>query len=416
MEVNRNPYGNHWDSTDHRNWEVVPIMHDGVSLFIERMPGTSSLIGFADGVCYREVGGQIHQYLTGIHALERAVRHGLAYYRNEVNQLDQVWTMVGDGNIPQVDLVTMNAFDLWAVNSRLQFGRALQMLRAIQGSRSSRSRRGESWQDHLQKVIDQLEAVASTPFDRLGRVNSGRVQAKSAAALRAILKRILHDNGASAGLTQQLLLVMQLIQQIEQGLKRGAAAMSALHNHAIQLRKSPGTFTRQPHYWLHRACEQLTYNIPPYDRVFARILGESMDVRALMEDDGENNAKGHPRYRGTDITAQQWGEIAEISNRSYYAFQFAALRGPIERLMWYLSEDGQAEFPGQKDVRLSLILTQRREIVTRLDAIDTTTFKRQTKAELADALGAAGAYLQMHQFELAKKELKAAFDPESPMI
>ena len=84
--------------------------------------------------------------------------------------------------------------------------------------------------------------------------------------------------------------------------------------------------------------------------------------------------------------------------------------------MWYLSEDGQAEFPGQKDVRQALILNQRRELVTRLDAVDTTTFKRQTKAELADALGAAGAYLQMYKFELAKKELKAVFDPESPMI
>lgn len=409
---NRNPYGNHWDTTNHRNWEVVRREREGVPLLIECLPGTSSIIGFAGSACYREVGGEIHQYRTGIHALERSIRHGMAHYRDEVRQLDQAWKLVGDENIVQIDLVTLNAFDLWAVNSRFQFGRALEILRSLQSNRPSR----RPSKDHLQKAIDQLEAVASTPFDRLGRINSGRVQAKSAAALRAILKRILHDNGATAGLTQQLLLVMQLIQNVEQALERGADAMSALHNHARQLAKSPGTFTRQPHYWLHRGAEQLDYGIPPYDRVIKRILGESMDMRELMEDEGENNAKGHPRYRGTDITVQQWLDIADLSDCSYQAFQFARLRGPAERLMWYLSEDGQAEFPGQKDIRQALIISELRELVVRLEAIDVTSFKRQTKAELAAVFGAVRAYLQSWQLNQAKAELALVFNPDSPMI
>src|SRR3989338_8649953 len=159
MGENRNPYGNTWDTTNHCNWEVVQIVYDGAPLSIERLPGTSSLIGFAGGACYRRVGDDIHQYRTGIHALERAVRHGMSHYRGEVRQLDQVWQMVGDENIAQIDLVTLNAFDLWAVNSRLQFGRALQMLRAIQSHRPSRLRPGKSRENHLQKAIDMLEAL-----------------------------------------------------------------------------------------------------------------------------------------------------------------------------------------------------------------------------------------------------------------
>lgn len=415
MGENRNPYGNKWDTTDHRNWDVVQVQRYGVPLSLVRFPGTTALIGFSGGAFYRRVGDLLHQYPTGVHSLERSIRHGLAYYRNEVDHLDQVWQLVGDENIVQIDLVTLNAFDLWAVNSRFNFGRALQMLRKMQGD-PSRQQRGKSQQDHLQTAINQLEAVASTPFDRLGRVNSGRVQAKSAAALRAILKRILHDNGASVGLTQQLLLVMQLIQHVEQGLERGADAMSALHNHARQLAKSPGISTRQPHYWLHRGCEQFCYGIPPYERVVRRLEEESLAIRDLMEDDGESNAEGKPRYRGTDITSEQWREIADISNRSYNGFQFARLRGPLERLMWYLSEDGQAEFPGQKDVRQALIFSQLREIVTRLEGIDVSSFKRPTKAELASVIGATRAYLQSWRLDAAKAELELAFDPISPLI
>ncbi len=153
---NRNPYGNKWDSTDYRNWEVVQVQRHGVFLPLVRLPGTTALIGFSGGAFYRRVGNSLHQYPTGIHALDRSIRHGLAHYRSEVDQLDQVWQLVGDENIVQIDLVTLNAFDLWAVNSRLNFGRALQVLREIQGDHS-RQRSGKNKQDHLQKAIGRVE-------------------------------------------------------------------------------------------------------------------------------------------------------------------------------------------------------------------------------------------------------------------